>query len=69
MGGMTVIFRSGKVTISGGLGGDDKFDCFIGDGKLVLYKPGSFTPFSFGFDINNDGTLQTPLGAIKKMGN
>lgn len=24
---------------------------------------------SSGFDINNDGTLQTPLGAIKKMGN
>jgi hypothetical protein len=30
---------------------------------------GPFTPFSCGFDIKNDGTLQTPLGAIKKMGN
>jgi len=69
MGGMTVIFRSGKVTVTGGLGGDDHFDCFLGDGKLILYKPGSFTPESFGFEINNDGTLQTPLGAIKKMGN
>lgn len=69
MGGMTVIFRSGKVTVTGGLGGDDHFDCFLGDGKLLLYKPGSFTPESFGFDINNDGTLQTPLGAVKKMGN
>ena len=69
MGGMTVIFRSGKVTVTGALGGDDHFDCFLGDGKLILYKPGSFTPESFGFDINNDGTLQTPLGAIKKMGN
>ncbi len=29
----------------------------------------SFTPISYDFDINNDGTLQTPLGAIKKMGN
>jgi hypothetical protein len=69
MGGMTVIFRSGKVTITGGLGADEQFDCFLGDGKLILYKPGSFTPFSYGFDINNDGTLQTPLGAIKKIGN
>jgi hypothetical protein len=34
-----------------------------------VYKAGSFTPFSYDFDINNDGTLQTPLGAIKKMGN
>ena len=45
------------------------FDCFTGDGKVVFYKAGSFAPFSYDFDINNDGTLQTPLGAIKKMGN
>jgi hypothetical protein len=69
MGGMTVVFRSGKVTISGGLGADEQFDCFLGNGKLVFYSPGSFTPSSFAFDINNDGTLETPLGAIKKMGN
>ena len=69
MGGMTVIFRSGRATFAGGLGGDDVFDCFIGDGKLVLYKPGSFTPSPFGIGINNDGTLQTPLGAVRKMGN
>lgn len=69
LGGMTVIFRSGKATVTGGLGGDDVFDCFVGDGKLVLYKPGSSTPFPRDFNINNDGTLQTPLGAVKKMGN
>jgi len=69
MGGMTVIFRSGKATVTGGLGGEDVFDCFTGDGKIVFYKAGSFTPFSYAFDINNDGTLQTPLGPIKKMGN
>jgi hypothetical protein len=69
MGGMTVVFRSGKATITEGLGGEMPFDCFLGDGKLVFYKAGSFTPFSYGFDVNNDGTLQTPLGAIKKMGN
>ncbi|HET9405792.1 MAG TPA: hypothetical protein VFO39_01000 [Candidatus Sulfotelmatobacter sp.] len=69
MGGMTVVFRAGKATITGGLGADEHFDCFLGDGKLVFYAPGSFTPSSFTFEINNDGTLQTPLGAIKKMGN
>ena len=69
MGGMKVIFRSGKATITEGLGGEMPFDCFTGDGKVVFYKAGSFTPFSYDFDINNDGTLQTPLGAIKKMGN
>lgn len=69
MGGMKVVFRSGKATITEGLGGDMPFDCFTGDGKVVFYKAGSFKPFSYDFDINNDGTLQTPLGAIKKMGN
>jgi hypothetical protein len=69
MGGMTVVFRSGKVTVGGGLGGDDVFDCFVGDGRILLYKAGSFTPDPSHFDINNDGTLQTPLGAIKRMGN
>lgn len=69
MGGMKVVFRSGKATITEGLGGEMPFDCFTGDGKVVFYKAGSFTPFSYDFDINLDGTLQTPLGAIKKMGN
>ena len=69
MGGMTVVFRSGKATVSEGLGGPMEFECWISGSQIVLYKAGSFTPFSYGFDVNNDGTLQTPLGAIKKMGN
>jgi hypothetical protein len=69
MAGMKVVFRSGKATITEGLGGEMPFDCFTGASKVVFYKAGSFTPFSYDFDINNDGTLQTPLGAIKKMGN
>jgi hypothetical protein len=69
MAGMKVIFRSGNATITEGLGGDMPFECFTGGGKVAFYKPGSFKPFDYDFDINNDGTLQTPLGAIKKMGN
>jgi hypothetical protein len=68
MGGMTVVFRSGKVTVTEGLGGPMEFECWMDGGKIVMYKAGSSTPFSYGFDVNNDGTLQTPLGAIKKMG-
>jgi|HubBroStandDraft_6_1064221.scaffolds.fasta_scaffold56569_3 hypothetical protein len=69
MAGMEVIFRSGHATIAEGLGGPMPFDCFTGGGKVVFYKAGSFKPFDYDFDINNDGTLQTPLTAIKKMGN
>jgi hypothetical protein len=69
MAGMRVVFRSGTATITEGLGGEMPFDCFTGGGKVAFYKPGSFIPFSYDFDINNDGTLETPLGVIKKMGN
>ena len=69
LGGMTAVFRSGKVTVTEGLGGPMEFECWMGNGQIVMYKPGSTTPFAYGFEINNDGTLQTPLGAIKKMGN
>ncbi len=68
MAGMTAVFRSGKVTVTEGLGGPMEFECWTDGGKIVMYKAGSSTPFSYGFDVNNDGTLQTPLGAIKKMG-
>jgi hypothetical protein len=40
VGGMKVVFRSGKATITEGLGGEMPFDCFTGDGKVVFYKAG-----------------------------
>lgn len=55
--------------MTGGLGSPEEFECWIGGGHISLYKAASSTPFSLGFDVNHDGTLQTPLGAIKKMGN
>ena len=67
--GNQVIFRSGKVTVTEGFQKFSDLDCFIGEGKVFLYKAGSFTPFNEPMEINNDGTLQTELGAIKKMGN
>jgi len=69
VGGMTVVFRSGKVTITEGLGGPMEFECWMGGGKIIPYKAGSLTPFAYGFDINNDGTLESPLGELKKKGN
>jgi hypothetical protein len=67
--GNQVIFRSGKVTVTEAFQRVPDLDCFIGEGKVSLYKVGSFTPFTQPMEINNDGTLQTELGAIKKMGN
>jgi tetratricopeptide (TPR) repeat protein len=36
--------------------------------QSATHKAGSFQPFDYDFSINDDGTLQTPLGSIKKMG-
>jgi len=69
LGGMKAVFRSGKATITEGVSELGPFDCFTGGGKVVFYEAGSFKPFAYDFDINLDGTLQTPLGGIKKMGN
>ncbi len=64
-----MVFRSGKATVTAGLSPPIEYDCFISGGQLLLFKPGSFTPDEEPLEINNDGTIQTPLGAIKKMGN
>jgi len=69
MAGNQVIFRSGKATVTEAFQKFSDLDCFIGEGKVFLYKAGSFSPFNEPMEINNDGTLQTELGAIKKMGN
>jgi hypothetical protein len=37
------------------------------NGRRISQASDSFTPCAYGFDISNDGTLQTP-GATKKMG-
>ena len=68
MAGLRHVFRGGKVSVTEGLGEPIEYDCFLGGGKISLYKPGSFKPEGE-LEINNDGTLQTELGAIKKMGN
>jgi hypothetical protein len=41
----------------------------MGGGEIVLYKAGSFTPSDYTLEVNNEGTLQTEIGALKKMGN
>lgn len=69
MAGNQFIFRSGKVAVTEGVQKLGEFDCFMNAGKIYLFKAGSFMPFNEPLEINNDGTLQTELGAIKKMGN
>lgn len=68
--GNEYIFRGGKVTITEAFQKFPDLDCFIGEGKIFIYKPGSFkADVVEPLEVNNDGTLQTELGGIKKMGN
>jgi hypothetical protein len=68
-GNFTVVFRSGKATVpdlSGGAG--DELECWMSGTRIILRKPGAPNE-DMPIDINNDGTLDTPLGEIRKKGN
>ena len=69
LGGLSITFRSGKATMAGGLGDPEELECWTGGGKIILHKAGAFFDQDMPLDINNDGTLDTPLGEIKKKGN
>jgi hypothetical protein len=63
LGGLTIVFRSGKATLSGALSDDETYECWTGGGKIILHKPGED---DLPIEINDDGTLDTPLGELKK---
>ena len=44
----------------------EQAECWTGSGKIYLHKPGE--PDDIEVDINDDGTLQTPFGEMKKRG-
>jgi hypothetical protein len=66
--GLSITFHAGKATMSGGLGDDEEFECWTGGGKIILHKAGESNATDMPIDINNDGTLDTPLGEIRKKG-
>ena len=66
---MTIIFRSGKATLTDPSGGGEEVECWTGGGKIYLHKTGDPADQAMPIDINNDGTLDTPFGEIKKKGN
>lgn len=67
-GQLSITFKSGKAIIAGGLGADEEFECWTGGGKIILHKAGESSATDMPIDINNDGTLDTPMGEIRKKG-
>ena len=69
LGSATIIFRSGKATMGTGFGGEETLECWTAGDKIILREPGH-PEKDMPIDINNDGTLQTPIyGELKKKGN
>jgi hypothetical protein len=68
--GVSITFRSGKATMGGGIGADEELECWMsGSNKIILHKPGESNATDMPLDINNDGSIDTPLGEIRKKGN
>jgi hypothetical protein len=67
-GTLQIIFRSGKATLRE-LSGDSEFECWMDSERIYLHAVGEPPETDIPIDINNDGTLETPFGEIRKKGN
>ena len=65
LGSFTLTFRSGKATMTDAGGNDEVFECWMGGARMYLHKPDA-PNLDMPIDINDDGTLQTPLGELRK---
>jgi hypothetical protein len=65
-GGLNITFHSGAATVRGPLTEDEEAECWISGKRLILHSPKETEDLSF--DINDDGTLDTPFGELKKKG-
>jgi hypothetical protein len=59
-------FRSGKATIKAAFSEPEEAECWISGKQIILTNPGD--PNEMPIDINDDGTLDTPFGEVRKKG-
>jgi hypothetical protein len=65
----TVVFSGGgKATITDPSGQGEAMECWTNGSKIILHKPGEPNT-DMPLDINDDGTLDTPLGELRRKGN
>jgi hypothetical protein len=65
-GNFTIVFRSGKATVKASYSPDEEVECWISGKQIILHNPRDTNDLPI--DINDDGTLDTPFGEIKKKG-
>ncbi|HLK22467.1 MAG TPA: hypothetical protein VKT81_26155 [Bryobacteraceae bacterium] len=57
-----ILFYFGKASVEGG----DEVECWTGGGKIYLHTPGTPADQDFVMGMNGNGTLNTPLGEMKR---
>lgn len=57
-----IVFHSGYASVQG----DEAVECWTGGAKIYLHTPGTPADQDFVMGINSNGTLDTPLGEMKK---
>jgi len=63
----SITFRSGKASLTALVLGTQETDCWMDGKRIYLYMRGDPDPLPI--DVNDDGTLDTPFGEIRKKGN
>jgi hypothetical protein len=58
----SIVFHSGYASVQG----DEAVECWTGGGKIYLHTAGTPADQDFVMGINTNGTLDTPLGEMKK---
>jgi hypothetical protein len=60
----SIVIQLGKASIQG----DEAVECWVGGGKIYLHTPGSRADQDLVMEIKKDGSLDTPLGELRKKG-
>ena len=68
IGAFTVVFRKGRAQVKMYGDGDQEMECWTNGKKIILRNPGK-PDEDMPIDINDDGTLDTPMGEIKRKSN
>ena len=64
IGNFTIVFRSGKAKVRMYGADDEELECWMSGKRIILHKPG--TNEDIPIELNDDGTLDTPMGEIRK---
>ena len=65
VGAFTIVFRQGKAQLKMYGDADEVVECWTSGSKIILHKPGAPNE-DMPIEINDDGTLDTPMGEVRK---